>query len=139
MPWLSPGVVCDSTAQGNKVTCSIAPRTKIQVSIPMFSISSNIWECQNLRQGAAILDFKMAAICFTLLCISLPVALWKENKDSLYLRTCLLYGNYHHMAAISEFKFAATLLDMPFSMIDICRLPCQLSLRKLFYSHFVQI
>ena len=28
------------------------------------------------------------------------------------------------MADISKFKMAATLLDMPFSMIDICRLPC---------------
>ena len=43
------------------------------------------------------------------------------------------------MAAISEFNMAATLLDMPFSMIDICRLPCQLSLRKLLYLHFVQM
>ncbi len=53
-------------------------------------------QCQNLRQGAAILDFKMTAICFTLLCISLPVALWKENKDSLYVGRCLLGGNCHH-------------------------------------------
>ena len=73
----------------------------------------------------------MAAICFTLLCISLPVALWKENKDSLHLGKCLLWGNCHHIAAISEFKMAATLLDMQFSMLDRCRLPCQLSLRKL--------
>ena len=42
------------------------------------------------------------------------------------------------MAVISEFKMAATLLDMPFSMIDICRSPCQLSLRKLLSLHFVQ-
>ena len=34
---------------------------------------------------------------------------------------------------------AATLLDMQFSMIDKCRLPCQLSLRKLLYLHFVQM
>ena len=40
----------------------------------MFSMSRNILGSQNLRQGAAILDFKMATICFTLLCISLPVA-----------------------------------------------------------------
>ena len=106
----------------------------------MFSMSlGTIGQCQNLRQGGAILDFKIAAICFTLLCIPHPVALWKENKDPLYLGTCLLCGNYHHMAAISEFKFAATLLDIPFSMSDICRSPCQLSLRKLLYSHFVQI
>ena len=43
------------------------------------------------------------------------------------------------MAAISEFKMAATLLDMQFSMIDRCRWPCQLSLRKLLYLHFVQM
>ena len=77
---------------------------------------------------------------FTLLCISLPVALWKENNDSLYLGKCLPCGNCHHMAVISEFKMAATLLDMPFSMIEISRrrLPCQLSLRKLLSLHFVQ-
>ena len=75
---------------------------------------------------------------FTLLCISLPVALWKENKNSLYLGKCLPCGNCHHMAAISEFKMAATLLDIPFSMIDICRLPCQLSLRKLLSFDLVQ-
>ena len=80
----------------------------------------------------------MAAIFFTLLCISLHVALWKENKDSLYLGKCLLCGHCHHTTAISEFKIAATLLDMQFSMIDRCRLPCQLSLRKLLSLHFVQ-
>ena len=80
----------------------------------------------------------MAAICFTLLCISLPVGLWKENNDSLYIGKCLLCGNCHHMAAVLEFKMAATLLDMQFSMIDRCRLPCQLSLRKLSSLHFVQ-
>ena len=68
------------------------------------------------------MDFKMAAICFTLLCTSFPVALWKENKDSLYLGKWLLCGNCHHMAAISKFKMAATLLDMPFSKRDRCRL-----------------
>ena len=77
--------------------------------------------------------FKMAAKCFTLLCISLIIALWKENKDSLYLGKCLLSANCHHMAAISEFKMATTLFDMQFSMIDRCRLSCQLSLRKLIY------
>ena len=82
-----------------------------------FRCLGTFWQCQNLRQGAAILDFKMAAICFTLLCISLPVALWKENKDSLYLGKCLPFGNCHHMVAISEFKMATTLIDMPFSMI----------------------
>ena len=85
------------------------------------------------------MDFKMAAICFTLLCISLPVALWKDNEDSLHLGKCLPCGNCDHMAAISEFKMAVTLLDMKFSMIDRCHLPCQLSLRKLSYLHFVQI
>ena len=43
------------------------------------------------------------------------------------------------MAAISKFKMAATLLYMQFSMIDICRLPCQLSLRKFVSLHVVQM
>ena len=34
---------------------------------------------------------------------------------------------------------AATSLDMQFSMIDRCRLPFQLSLRKLLYLHSVQM
>ena len=75
-----------------------------------FRCLGTFWQCQNLRQGGAILDFKMAAICFKLLCISLPVALWKENNDSLHLGKCLLCGNCHHIAAISEFKMAATVL-----------------------------
>ena len=104
-----------------------------------FRCLGTFWQCQNLRQEAAILDFKMAAKCFTLLCISLIIALWKENKDSLHLGKCLLSGNCHHMAAISEFKMATTLLDMQFSMIDRCRLPCQFSLRKLLYHHFSQM
>ena len=54
-------------------------------------------------------------------------------------RKCLLSGNCHHMAAISEFKMATSLLDMQVSMIDRCRLPCQLSLRKLLYRHFAQM
>ena len=90
----------------------------------MFSMSRNI---------LAILDFKMAAKCFTLLCTSFPVALWKENKDSLYLRKWLLCGNCHHMAAISKFKMAATLLDMQFSKRDICRL------HWFLYLHFVLV
>ena len=49
----------------------------------------------------------MAAICFTLLCTSLPIALWKENNDSLYLGKWLLFENGHHMAAISKSKMAA--------------------------------
>ncbi len=120
------------------ISCSIARRTKMQVSIPMFStISRNILAMSEFTSGAAIYDFNMAAICFTLFCISLPIALWKENKeDSLYLRKNWLCGNRHHMA---EFKMAATLLDMQFSMIDICRLPCQLSLRKWLYLHFVHM
>ena len=88
---------------------------------------------------AAILDFKMAAICFTLLCTSFPIALWKENKDSLYVGKWLLRGNCHHMSAISKFKMAATLLDMQFSKRDIFHLHCQFSLRKLLYLHFVQM
>ena len=59
----------------------------MQVSIPMFStISRNILAMSEFTSGAAIYDFDMAAICFTLFCVSLPIALWKENKDSLYLR-----------------------------------------------------
>ena len=85
------------------------------------------------------MDFKMAAICFTLLCISLPVALWKKNKDSLHLINVLLWEHCHHKAAISDFKLVATLLDMQFSMIGRCSLPCQLSLINVFYLHFVQI
>ena len=81
----------------------------------------------------------MAAKCFTLLCISLIIALWKENKDSLHLGKWLLSGNCHHMAVISEFKMATTLLDMQFSMIDIFRLPYQLSLIKLLCRHFAQV
>ena len=38
----------------------------------------------------------MAAICFTLLCTSFPIGLWKENKDSLYVGKWLLCGNCHH-------------------------------------------
>ena len=106
---------------------------------PCFRCLGTFWQCQNLRQEADILDFKMAVICFTLLCISLPIELWKEKEDSLYLGNVLLCGNCHHMAAISEFKMAATLLDIHFSMIDICRLPCQLSLRKMLYLYFVQM
>ena len=81
----------------------------------------------------------MAAICFTLLCITLHIALWKENKYYLNLGKYVLCGNCHHLAAVSEFKMAATLLDVQFSMIYKCRLPCQLSLRKLLYLHFVQM
>ena len=76
----------------------------------------------------------MAAICFTLLCTSFPVALWKENKDSLYLGKWLLCGNCHHMDAISKFKMAATLLDMQFSKRDICRLHW-----FFLYLHFVLV
>ena len=96
-----------------------------------FRCLGTFWPCQNLRQRAAISDFKMAAICFTIRCISLPVALWKESKHSLYLIHVLLCVQCHHnfIAAISDFKMAATLLDMQFSMILIgrCRFPCQLS------------
>ena len=121
------------------ISCSIAPRTNILVSIPMFSMSRNILAISELRPGAAILDFKMAAICFTLLCTSFHIALWKENKDPLYVGKWLLCVNCHHMAAISKFKMAATLLDMHFSKRDRCCLHCQLSLRKLLYLHFVQM
>ena len=43
------------------------------------------------------------------------------------------------MAAISEIKMAATLVDMHISMIDRSRLPCQLALRKFLYLYFVQV
>ena len=101
-----------------------------------FRCLGTFWQCQNLRQEAAILDFKMAAKCFTLFFISLIIALWKENKDSLHLGKCLLSGNCQHMAAVSQFKMATTLLDMQFSIIYRCRLPSQLSLRQLLYHHF---
>ena len=67
-------------------------------------------------------DFKMALVCFILLCISIPIVLWKDNKVSVYIGKCLLCGNYRHMTAISECKMAATVLDMQCSMIDSCRL-----------------
>ena len=101
----------------------------------MFRCLGTFWQSQNLRPEAAILDLKMAAICFTLLCTSFPVALCKENKDSLYLeKWLLLCGNCHHMAAISKFKMAATLLDMQFSKRDRCRLHC-----FFLYLHFVLV
>ena len=92
----------------------------------MFSMSRNSVAMSEFTSGAAIFDLKMAAICFTLLCISLTIARWKENKDSLYLGKLVLCGTCHNMAAISEFKMAATLLDMQFSMIDKYRL-CKLA------------
>ena len=66
----------------------------------------------------------MAAICFTLLCTSFPVAFGRKIKTQslLYLGKWLLCGNCHHMAVISKFKMAATLLAMQFSKIDRCRL-----------------
>ena len=97
------------------------------------------WQCQNLRQGAAILDFKMAAICFTLLRTSPSYSLWKETNDSLHLGKWLLCEHFHHMAAVSKYKMAAILVQMQFSNTDKCRLPCQLSLRKFLYLHFVLV
>ena len=104
----------------------------------MISMSRNILAMSEFTAGGRH-DFKMAAKCFTLLCISLIIALWKENKGSLHLGKCLLSGNCHHMAVISEYKMATTLLDMQFSMIDIFRLHCQLSLRKLLCRPFAQM
>ena len=105
-----------------------------------FRCLGTFWQCHNLRQGAAMLDLKMATICFTLLCTSLLIALWKENNDSLYLGKWLLCENCHHMAAITKSKMAAILLlGMPFSKRDKCRLPCQLLLRKFLYLHFVLV
>ena len=119
------------------VLLHLGPKFKCQYRC--FRCLGTFWQSQNFRQGAALLDFKMAAIYFTLLCISLPIALWKENKDSLYLRNYLLCEHCHHMAAISDFKMATTLSDMQFSTIGRYRLPCQLSLRNSFYLHFVQM
>ena len=92
-----------------------------------FRCLGTFWQSQNLRPGAAILDFKMAAICFTLLCTSFPVALWKENKDSLYLEKWLLCGNCHHMAVISKFKMAATQRETDVAYIGFCISPFSIS------------
>ena len=83
----------------------------------------------------------MSAICFTLLRISLPIVLWKENRDSLYIGNSLLCGNCHHIAAISQFKMAATLLDMQFSTIDrFMSLTLSVVTEKVVITlHFVQI
>ena len=56
-----------------------------------FRCLGTFWQCQNLRQRVAILNFKMAAICFTLHCISITIARWMANNDSLYLGKCVLY------------------------------------------------
>ena len=99
----------------------------------MFSMSRNILAISEFTSDGRHIEFQDGRhmfYVFTLLCISLPIALWKE-KDSLYLGKCVLCRNCHHMAAISEFKVAATLLDVYISMTDRCRLPCQLSLGKL--------
>ena len=77
----------------------------------MFSMSRNILAMSEFTSGGRHIGFQDGRHTFyTLLCISLPVALWKENKDSLHLGKCLLCGNCHHIAAISEFKMAATVL-----------------------------
>ena len=71
-------------------------RPKFKCLSLCFLCLGTFWQCQNLRQRATILDFHMAAICFTLLCISLPIALWWENKDSLFLTMWKLssYGRH---------------------------------------------
>ena len=56
----------------------------------MFSMSMNILAMSEFTSGAAILDFNMAAICVTLLCISLPIGFWTENNGSLFLGKCSL-------------------------------------------------
>ena len=88
----------------------------------MFSMSRNILAISEFTSGGRHIGFQDGRHIFTLLCTSFPVALWKENKDFLYLGKWLLCGNCHHMAAISKFKMAATLLYMPFSKRDRCRL-----------------
>ena len=60
----------------------------------------------------------MAAICFMLLCISLPIVLWKENKDSLY--------------AISEFH----IIRHAVTMIDIMSLTLSVVTEKVALSPF---
>ena len=105
----------------------------------MFSMSRNILAMSELTSGGRHIIFQDGRHMFYINCTSHPVALWKEYKHSLYIGKCLLCGNCCHMAAISEFKMAATLLYMKFPMIVRCRLPCQLSLRKFVSLHFVQM
>ena len=59
---------------------SIAPRTNIQVSIPMLSMSGNILALSDVTSENPVLDFKIAPICFTLLRILLAIAHRKKNN-----------------------------------------------------------
>ena len=63
----------------NHISRSIAARTKILVSLPMFSISGNIMEVSEFRT-AAILNFKMAAAFYTMPHICHSIA-WLENGN----------------------------------------------------------
>ena len=57
----------------------------MQVSIPTFSISRNIVAMSELTSEGRHIGFQDGRHMFTLLFISLPIALCKENKDSLYI------------------------------------------------------
>ena len=89
-------------------------------------------QCQNLRQGPDwISKWPPYGLHYF-------VSHFGRVIKTFYLGTVLLYGIVNHMAGISEFKMAATLIDMLY-MIDRCGILCQLSLRKLLYLHFVQM
>ena len=113
--------------------------TIIQVSIPMFSMSWNILAMSEFTSGGRHIGFQDGRQLFYITLYLTYYCTLEENKDYLHLGKYLLSGNCHHMAAISEFKMATTLLNIQFSMIYRCRLPCQLSLRKLLYRYFAQM
>ena len=86
----------------------------------MFSMSRNILAMSEFTSGGAILDFKMATICvYTTLYLTSYYNL--EGKYRILKTFLILCGNCHHVAVILEFKMAATLLSMQFSMIGRCR------------------
>ena len=95
-------------------------------------------QCQNLRQEAAILDFKMTAKCFTLLCISRIIALWKEKKNSTPRKMFTIWklSSYDRHIGIQD---GHHIIRHAVFHADICRLPCKLSLRKFVYHHFDQM
>ena len=95
----------------------------------MFSMSRNILATSEFTSGGRHIVFQDGHSMFY---ITLYLTSYCTLK-TLYLGTFLLCGNCHHMGVISEFKMAATLLDMPFSMIYSCRLPCQLSNKVAIY------
>ena len=75
-----------------------------------------------------MLDFKMPAICFTLLRILLVIALTEENPKTIpmFLIPVKIFicVNCHYRAAILEFYMASTLLDLHFPMFPICSNRC---------------